>query len=218
MSKTKSLQKLTDYENLNSVSELKEYLTLNPENKYEVDKNLRLRVEQAYNDKESNEFDLIEMLLYITDDEDIKADIRNTTYETNHSIITSYIHNYVIEFRQFPTMSTIANNIKLSRQTVYNHFNNGLITTNNRLVKGRNEAMIFKALEKLYLIGIEDNNPTALKHFIQLSGLTANNNAMQVNNYIQINNLKISNDDIQKLPFEDILQIENIVSKTLLIE
>ena len=58
MSKTKSLQKLTDYENLNSVSELKEYLTLNPENKYEVDKNLRLRVEQAYNDKESNEFDL----------------------------------------------------------------------------------------------------------------------------------------------------------------
>ncbi|PKV63650.1 hypothetical protein ATE90_0006 [Polaribacter sp. Hel1_33_96] len=41
---------------------------------------------------------------------------------------------------------------------------------------------------------------------------------MQVNNYIQINNLKISNDDIQKLPFEDILQIENIVSKTLLIE
>ncbi|PKV63651.1 hypothetical protein ATE90_0007 [Polaribacter sp. Hel1_33_96] len=118
MSKTKSLQKLTDYENLNSVSELKEYLTLNPENKYEVDKNLRLRVEQAYNDKESNEFDLIEMLLYITDDEDIKADIRNTTYETNHSIITSYIHNYVIEFRQFPTMSTIANNIKLSRQTV----------------------------------------------------------------------------------------------------
>ena len=39
MSKNKSLQKLTDYENLNSVSELKEYLTLKPENKYEVNKN-----------------------------------------------------------------------------------------------------------------------------------------------------------------------------------
>jgi DNA-binding phage protein len=217
MSKIKSLQKLTDYENINSVSELKEYLTLKPENKYEVDKNLRLRIEQAYNDKKMDEFDLIEMLLYITEDEDVKTDIRNTTYETNHSIITSFIHNYIIEFRQFPTMSIIANKINLSRQTIYNHFDNGIMSTNNRLLKGRNEVMTIKALEKLYLIGIEDNNPTALKHFIQLSGITANN-TMQVNNYIQINNLKISNEDIKKLPFEDILEIENIVSKTLLMK
>ena len=76
--------------------------------------------------------------------------------------------------------------------------------------------MTIKALEKLYLIGIEDNNPTALKHFIKLSGITANN-TIQVNNFIQINNLKISNEDIKKLPFEDVLEIENIVSKTLLI-
>jgi hypothetical protein len=41
---------------------------------------------------------------------------------------------------------------------------------------------------------------------------------MQVNNYIQINNLKISTEDIKKLPVEDILQIENIVSKTLLLK
>jgi hypothetical protein len=217
MNKTKSLQKLTDYENLNSVSELKEYLTLNPENKYEVDKSLRLRVEQAYNDKEKDEFNLIEMLIYITEDEERKTDIRNTTYETNHSIITSFIHNHIIEFRQFPTMSIIANKINLSRQTIYNHFDDGIMSTNNRLLKGRNEVMTIKALEKLYLIGIEDNNPTALKHFIQLSGITANN-TMQVNNYIQINNLKISTEDIKKLPVEDILQIEKIVSKTLLLK
>lgn len=218
MKQSKTLQKLTDYENLNSVSELKKYLELNPKNKYDVDKSLRNRVEQAYNDKESNEFDLIEMLLYITEDEDIKTDIRNTTYETNHSIITSYIHNYLLEFRTFPTMTTISNETNLSRQTIYNHLHNGFLNTNNKLIKGKNEIMSINALQKLYLIGIEDRNPTALKHFIQLSGLTANNNTMQVNNYIQINNLKISNEDIQRLPFEDILQIENIVSKTLLIE
>lgn len=218
MSKIKTLQKLTDYENLNSVSELKEYLTLKPENKYEVDKSLRLRVEQAYNDKKMDEFDLIEMLLYITGDEDVKKDIRNTTYETNHSIITTYSHNYLLEHRKFPTMSTIANDTNLSRQTIYNHFENGFLDTNNKLVKGKIEIMSFNALENLYLIGIEDRNPTALKHFIQLSGLTANNNTMQVNNYIQINNLKISTEDIKKLPVEDVLQIEKIVSKTLLIE
>ena len=215
MSKNKSLQKFTDYENLNSVSELKEYLNLKPENKYEVNKNLRLRIEQAYNDKEINEFNLIEMLVYIAEDEDAKTDIRNVTYETNHSIITTFMHNYIIEFRKFPTMSTIANEINLSRQTIYNHLNNGFLDANNKLVKGTNEVMSINALQNLYLIGIEDRNPTALKHFIQLSGLVSSNNAMQVNNYIQINNLKISNEDIKKLPFEDILEIENIVSKTL---
>jgi hypothetical protein len=218
MKQNKTLQKLTDYENLNSVSELKKYLELNPKNKYDVDKSLRKRVEQAYNDTESDEFDLIEMLLYITEDEDIKTDIRNTTYETNHSIITSYIHNFILENRHFPSLGIIGKNTNLSRQTIYNHLNNGFLDTNNKLVKGQIEIMSTHALQKLYLIGIQDNNPTALKHFIQLSGLVSNNRTMQVNNYIQINNLKLSNEDIQKLPQEDILQIEKIVSKTLLLK
>jgi hypothetical protein len=96
--------------------------------------------------------------------------------------------------------------------------NNGFLDTHNKLVKGKNEIMSINALQQLYLIVIEDKNPTALKHFIQLSGSVSNNNSMQVNNYIQINNLKISNEDIKRLPIEDILQIEKIVSKTLAIE
>jgi len=218
MKQHKSLQKFTDYKSLNSISELKSYLTLKPENKYEVEKSLRERIEQAYSDDNINEFNLIEMLVSITEDEDLKTDIRNTTYEVNHSIITSFIHNYLLEKRVFPTMSTIANETDLSRQTIYNHLNNGFLDTHNKLVKGKNEIMSMHALQKLYLIGIQDNNPTALKYFIQLSGLVSNNNTMNVNNYIQINNLKISNEDIKKLPIQDILQIEEIVSKTLLIE
>jgi hypothetical protein len=35
---------------------------------------------------------------------------------------------------------------------------------------------------------------------MKLSGLVSNNNTLQVNNYIQINNLKLSNEDIRKLP------------------
>jgi hypothetical protein len=69
-------------------------------------------------------------------------------------------------------------------------------------------------LEKLYLIGVQDNNATALKHFINLSGGGVNNTT-NVNNYIQINNLKISNEEINRLPKEDILEIEGIISKTL---
>jgi DNA-binding phage protein len=218
MKKNKSLQKFTDYENINSVSELKEYLILNPESKDEVDLSIRKRIVDAYNDKKSDEYDLIEMLVYITEDEEAKTNIRNTTYETNHFLITNFIHNFIAEYRIFPTITTITEKTNLSRQTVYNHLNNGFLDRHNKLVKGKNEIMSINALQKLYLIGIEDRNPTALKHFIQLSGLVSTNNTMQVNNYIQINNLKISNEDIKKLPVDDILQIENIISKTLLIE
>ena len=218
MKKDKSLQKLTDYENLNSISELKKYLEIYPENKYELDKSLRKRIMDGYSSKEIDENDLLEMLIYITDEKHIRENLRNTTYETNHSIITSFIHNYILKNRQFPTIGAIKESTYLSRQTIYNHLNNGFLDTHNKLVKGKNEIMSINALQQLYLIGIEDKNPTALKHFIQLSGSVSNNNSMQVNNYIQINNLKISNEDIKKLPIEDILQIEKIVSKTLAIE
>jgi len=74
--------------------------------------------------------------------------------------------------------------------------------------------MTTSAMEKLYLIGVQDNNATALKYFIQLS-VVVSNNSTHINNYIQINNLKITNEDFNRLPQQDILEIESILSKTL---
>lgn len=218
MKNKKTLQKLTDYKNLNSLSELKKYLKLYPNKKVDIIENIRVRLIDSYKNEEKNEYNLTEMYVSLIENKELKKDIRNTTYEVNHSIITSFMNNYILEYKQFPTMSVIAEQVHLSRQTIYNHFNNGLMTINNRLLKGKNEIMSLKALEKLYLIGIEKNNPIALKYFIQLTGMVSNNNSMQVNNYIQVNNLKISNEDIKRLPVEDILQIEKIISKTLIIE
>jgi len=215
MKKEKTLQKLTDYKNINSVYQLKKHLKLYPETKNEVDESIRARISEAYNSTEMDEYNLVEMLVYITVDKGVKEDIRNTTYELKHSIITSFINNYILQNRHFPTIGNIKENTKLSRQTIYNHLNNGFLNTHNKLIKGKNEIMSINALQKLYLIGVEDNNPTALKHFIKLSGVVLENKTPQVSNYIQINNLKISNDHISKLPIEDILQIEKIISKTL---
>ena len=209
---------MTDYKNINSLPELKKYLKLYPNKKVDIRENIQKRLIDSYKNEEKNEYNLTEMYLSLIENKELKKDIRNTTYEVNHSIITSFMHNYILENRQFPTMSIISEKINLSRQTIYNHLNNGLTSITNHLLKGKNEIMSAKALEKLYLIGIEKNNPMALKYFIQLTGMVSNNSKMQVNNYIQVNNLKISNEDIKRLPIEDILQIEKIVSKTLTIK
>jgi DNA-binding phage protein len=216
MTKQKSLQRFTDLEKLNTIKEVKEYLSNNPNSIDDIYDSLKNRISESYYNGLGKEYQLIEMLVSILGNQNKINDIRNTTYETNHSIITSFIHNYLLEYRTFPTMSTITEKTNLSRQTVYNHLNNGFLDKHNKLVRGKIEVMSIDALQKLYLIGIQDNNPTALKHFIQLSGLVSNNNTMQVNNYIQVNSLKISTEDISRLPQQDILEIEKIVSKTLL--
>ncbi|WP_028873700.1 hypothetical protein [Psychroserpens burtonensis] len=214
MKKEKSLQKLTDIEDLNSIKDVENYLVENPDSKKQLRKSLLNRLGENYLDKSGKEFVLVEMLTSVLDDQNKKDEIRNITYEYNHTLITSFIHNYVLENRCFPVMTHIQTETKLSRQTIYNHLKNGISDKRNTLVKGKNEIMAMQALQKLYLIGIEDRNASALKHFIQLSGV-ANSNTANVNNYIQINNLKISNEDFDKLPKQDILEIECIVSKAL---
>lgn len=75
--------------------------------------------------------------------------------------------------------------------------------------------MIPKALEKLYMIGVMDNNASALKQFIELSGYKSNKNETNINNYIQINNLKLSREEFDNLPKETILEVEELISKNI---
>lgn len=103
----------------------------------------------------------------------------------------------------------------LSRLTIYNHIKNGFSDSLNSLVKGKIEYVIPSALEKLYLIGIQDNNNTALKHFSELSGYTSNRNETNINNFIQINNLKLSREEFNNLPQETILEVEQLISKNI---
>ncbi|GGZ81813.1 hypothetical protein [Algibacter mikhailovii] len=86
------------------------------------------------------------MLVATTDDLTIIDDVSNTTYDTNHNIITGCNHNYLIENRHFPSMSAIIEETKLSRQPVYNNLKTGLKAKHNSLVQGENEIMTMKAL------------------------------------------------------------------------
>ena len=75
--------------------------------------------------------------------------------------------------------------------------------------------MTSSALATLYYIGVNDSNASALKHFIELSGAINKSSSNTVNNYIQINNLKITREQFEQLPEDVILEVEQVISKSL---
>lgn len=215
MKNKKSLQKLTEFKNL---KELKGFLKTNPDKDdvIEMVVDLDNRMNKSYNEKLGQENEIMEMAVecykYLGLDDEVEM-VKNSTYETNHIKITSHIHNFLIENRCFPNVASIQSETGLSRTTIYNHLNSGIKSEHNVFLKGKIELMAFNALQKLYLIGITDNNASALKHFIELSGVQ--NNPLNVNNYIQINNLKLSKDEFNQLPEETIIEIETLISQTI---
>jgi hypothetical protein len=213
MAKKKFLQKFTDIESLTTLKETKEYFEKNPHAQQDLWDNLTDRISDSYKNGLGKEYVLTNMLVATITDEERKDNVRNTTYEANNGAITGCIHNYILENRCFPSQSAIIEKTKLSRQTIYNHLKDGINSKHNKLLRGANEIMALSALSKLYLIGIEDRNASALKHFIQLSGIVSTNHTTNVNNYIQTNNIKISNEDFNSLPSEIILEVEQIISK-----
>jgi len=214
MTKKKSLQKVTDIGKLETIKDIREFVKNNPERSNEVLEKLRDLIKNSYAEKLGLEHEIIELIAKcytLMNNEEHSNFIRNSTYETNHTIIGSFIHNYICENRCFPSIMTIKKETGLSRQTVYRHINNGFTDKFNIVVRGKIEYMIPKALEKLYLIGVQDHNATALKHFIELSGFTSKSYTTNVNNYIQINNLKLSKEEFNELPNETLLEIERLI-------
>gem|GEM_PF-3772785 len=49
--------------------------------------------------------------------------IRKTTCQANHSTISSYLHNFILENRKFPTVMNIHMDTGQSRKTVYKNLN-----------------------------------------------------------------------------------------------
>lgn len=216
--KGKELQRLTDIENLKTPKMVTEYLTSNPKDKKLVMDSLQERINQTYQKKEGKEFLLEELVVACQNfgsAVDLETDIRNTTYEVNHSLISNCLHNYIIKHRCFPAIQTIAIETGLSRNTVYKHLNDGLRNRYNGLVMGKLEYMTMTALSSLYLIGIEERNASALKSFIELAG-NVKTSSQTINNFIQINNLKLSKDEVDRLPESVILEVEQLISKNLI--
>lgn len=140
---------------------------------------------------------------------EIHENYRNTLYSFNHAAIVEKMHEGIMKHGVMPTVMNLAQEVGLSRVTVYKHLND--IKENKYLTETRlqQSVLVENAISKLYKIGMEDKNPTALKHFIQFADPLTK--AKTINNYIQVNNVKITQEKIQKLPYEVKKELESIL-------
>ena len=218
MAKKKSLQKFTDLEKIKTAKQTKDFLVKNPQRNKELRTFLLDKLNLSYKNKLGEDYDInkmiIECLKQINDKDAIKYH-KNSVYESNHTLISTAMHNYILNTGAFPNPTAIAEKTGLSRTTIHKHLKNGLRTKHSDLVNGKLEVMRFSALESLYSIGVKNNNPTALMHFLKLSNLETPNKQTNINNYIQINNLKITKDEFNQLPTETILEIETLITKNI---
>ena len=216
MENEKSLKKFTDFEKIDTCKKVRSYLEKYPESKEEIADFLLDKLNVSLNKKDGKE-GLYNMLLgHVMRDEDDKEALlffRNQTYEINRDTICTFIHNNILEYGRFPSISVIADGTKLSRTTIYKHFKSGAMSKYGKTARGKMEYMATLALEKLYLVGIQDRNVSALKSFIELSGAINKPPSQKVNNYIQINNVKLSQEDIKELPHDVVAEIEQLLKR-----
>lgn len=216
----KRLQKVTDITSIVDLKTYKEFMRDNdvsPKMVREIMKHVDQKINEAYSHPDIDETDYLDILCFAYDsiegrEKDAEI-VRNKVYELNQQIIASCIHNHMLDKGCSPTVSTIASKTNLSRTTIYRHLRNDYYGPTDKFVKGKFEVMATSAMEQLYKIGVEERNPSALKTFIEFvnGGKTTTN----INNYIQINNIRLSQEDIQRLPLETIEAIEMIIEQSL---
>lgn len=142
-------------------------------------------------------------------------DLRRQDWESNHSSILSYIHNHVLNYYSFPTVNKIAQETKLSRQTVHKHLGEGIANKYYQEKLKYWEYLTEGILKNLYKESINGNVAASkvLLDNIYRMNQPAPTNIRQQTNYVQINNTKIDEVVIAELPEAARLQIVDIINE-----
>jgi len=219
MAKKKGLQKVTDLATINNKTDLEVYIAKHPKKLEELATYLQVKYNENtgenYNGEKADKYFFLICEMSVITNNTAKLEYwKNLVFERNRMRISSCITNYILENRNFPTVSQIAHESKVSRTTVYKHLKKGIGNDGYNFITKKLQYLTASALEKLYLIGVEDNNATALKIFIELVNKESYK-ANTINNFIQINNLRLGNEDFQKLPKETLDKIEDLISKVI---
>ena len=224
----KGLQKFTDFEKLKTVEEFTELLETDKGKFDELVSWLQVKVNEATNKKEPEDceidryFNRIEKILplaypqkNIEEENTILQNLRRDRWYINDSIIKNYINKQLLEYSYLPNNTDISKATGLSRVTIDKH-----IKENGASIYKTDEIDKYKllnnnAINRLYKIGMNENNLKALKMFIDYTGdpkqTTINNN------YIQINNTRIDSLLIEQLPYDTRNQIEALILNNRLI-
>jgi hypothetical protein len=222
------LQKFTDFEELKTVEEFTELLETDKGKFDELVIWLQVKVNEATNKKEPEDceidkyFNRIEKILplaypqkNIEEDNTVLQNLRRDRWYINDAIIKNYINKQLLDYGHLPNNTDIYKATGLSRVTIDKHIKENGASIFKKEEIDKYKMLNDKAINRLYKIGMNENNLKALKMFIDYTGdpkqTTINNN------YIQINNTRIDSLLIEQLPYDTRNQIEALILNNRLI-
>jgi hypothetical protein len=149
--------------------------------------------------------------------ETLPANLNEELWELNHDKICSVINKALLTKNRMPSKTEIAKETGLSLVTIRKHLKEHATNILNIERKEQYKFMEQALMAALYNKSIM-GDVNAIKFFFEATGLRntgskGNNIIANQNNYIQINNLKLSQEELEKLSPEQLMQIEAIVKR-----
>ena len=149
--------------------------------------------------------------------EDIKEDLRNTTWQDNHDELTRVIGNLIGENRRMPTVNQMANETGLSRQTIHKHLKEFYRSANYQSQVNQFRMLSDRVLASLYTLAIGGDVRAAKVFLDAVGGLPLQQDSPSENtNFIQVNNnIKIDQVTFTTLPEAVQQQITQLILQGL---
>lgn len=141
---------------------------------------------------------------------------KNQLWEINHTNITCAISNLMQEYGRMPSKTEIAIRTELSRQTIHKHLKE-YKTHPQYLIQNEQFAfMSNKVLSKVFQFAVNGDIGAAKLFFNVINNNPMLTNSKTINNnFIQINNLKISQEILEKLDYDDLSSIEVMIKEKI---
>lgn len=137
------------------------------------------------------------------------TDTRYQIWERNHTQITRAMSNHMAEYARMPNKIELAEQTKLSRQTIYKHLHDysthALYTEEIKAYR----FMADKVLAKVFQLAMR-GELRACRLYFEVMNMVGQQPGNQ-NNYIQINQYKLSQETIKQLSSEQLNKLEDFL-------
>lgn len=144
-----------------------------------------------------------------------KYQLKNQLWEHNHASIRRAISKFICENGRAPLKNEIAEETKLSRQTIAKHLKEFSSSEEYEELQNEFKLLNHQVLGQVYRYAI-DGNIKAARLFFEMTGSLGQAKAKNV--FIMINNIRVDENMIKKLPQEAVIAIEAIITKNITLE
>ena len=159
-------------------------------------------------DKATNElFNLLEPIKDITS---FYSQMKNHTWQKNHLKIIASISNLMQEKNRMPTNTEISIAAGLSEETTYKHLREFKEHDLARHEADKFQIMKDRVLTTVFNLGVQ-GDIRACKVYLDYFSTSKQQPELSQTNYIQINNLKITPEELERLPPATLQKIETLI-------